>query len=59
MDALAEAVHDYIDSRKWSSLVGRAYDMYEKESRDAFADFLTTHIRGLLKHMDSDKIDTD
>lgn len=52
MDALAEAVHNYVEGRRWDTLAGRAYDMNSPEGRQDFAEFLTTHIRGLLKYMD-------
>jgi hypothetical protein len=52
MDALAEAVHDYVNNRRWDTLVGRSYTMTDEEGRNEFAAFLTTHIRGLLRHMD-------
>lgn len=52
MDALAKAVHEYVEDRRWDTLAGRAYDMSDAEGRKDFAEFLSTHIRGLLKYMD-------
>lgn len=52
MDALAEAVHNYVEGRRWDTLAGRAYDMLDPEGREAFSQFLITHIRGLLRYMD-------
>lgn len=53
VDALASNVREYIDNRRWDTLVGRAFEMHSPEGRQEFAEFLSTHIRGLLKYMDS------
>lgn len=53
MDALAKSVQEYVDNRRWDTLAGRAFDMHSVEGRKEFSEFLSTHIRGLLKYMES------
>lgn len=48
MNAIEEAVHEYIDSRRWDTLVGRAWDMHSPEGKEEFAEFLSRHIKGVL-----------
>jgi hypothetical protein len=49
MTTIEEAVHEYIYSRRWDTLVGRAWDMHSPEGKDEFAEFLSNHIKGVLE----------
>ncbi len=48
MNTIEEAVHEYIDSRRWDTLVGRAWDMHSSEGKEEFAEFLSKHIEGVI-----------
>lgn len=48
MNTIEEAVHEYVNSRRWDTLVGRAYDMHSPEGREDFAKFLSKHIEGVI-----------
>lgn len=39
---------EYVNSRKWDTLVGKAFHMGSEESRQEFIDFLTKHIHGVM-----------
>ena len=49
MHTIEEAVHEYVDSRRWDILVGRAWNMHSSEGKDEFAEFLAGHIKGVLE----------
>jgi hypothetical protein len=49
MHTIEEAVHEYVDSRRWDTLVGRAWDMHSPEGKEEFAKFLSGHIKGVLE----------
>jgi hypothetical protein len=49
MHTIEEAVHEYVDSRRWDTLVGRAWNMHSSEGKDEFAEFLAGHIKGVLE----------
>lgn len=46
--SLEEAVDMYINSRRWDTLVGRAWDMHSPEGREELGKFLVDHIDGVL-----------
>jgi hypothetical protein len=48
MNTIEEAVHEYVNSRRWDTLVGRAYDMHSPEGKEDFAKFLASHIEGVI-----------
>jgi hypothetical protein len=58
MSAIREAVDTYIASRRWDTLVGRAFDMLHEDSREEFAEFLTLHMDGVLAVI-SPRVDYD
>lgn len=45
---LREAVHAYVDSKRGSTLVGRAYDMSEPSSRAAYEEEVYVTVSGVL-----------
>lgn len=46
---LHDAVHNYIATTRFPTIVGRGWDMGEEESREDFANFLIKHIEGIAK----------
>ena len=45
---LRKAVHEYVDSKRGSTLVGRAYDMSEPSSRVAYEEEVYATVNGVL-----------
>lgn len=43
-----EAVTEYVNNKKWDTLVGKAFHMGSQESRDEFIEFLTKHIHAVM-----------
>lgn len=41
-------VSNYVNSRRWDTLAGRAWNMQEEESRQEFVQFLAKHLTNLL-----------
>jgi hypothetical protein len=55
MNAVQEAVENYVNTNKWkSTLVGRAWNIADPESRAQLISFLTVHIEGVVKSLEDE-----
>lgn len=55
MSAVKEAVENYVNTNKWkSTLVGRAWDVSDPDSRSQLISFLTVHIEGVVKSLEDE-----
>jgi hypothetical protein len=43
-----EAVTEYVNNKKWDTLVGKSFHTGNQESRDEFIEFLTKHIHAVM-----------
>lgn len=53
--AIEEAVTNYVNTNKWkSTLVGRAWNVSDPDSRAQLISFLSVHLEGVVRSLEND-----